>query len=53
MLRQSEAFRQALEALERQMRDWSGPDLQRLIQTASDARSQWSLGGGKPPQTVR
>jgi len=53
VLRQSEAFRHALDALERQMRDWSGPDLQSLIQTASDARSQWSLGGGKPPQTVR
>ena len=53
VLRQSEAFRHALEAMERQMRDWSGPDLQSLIQTASDARSQWSLGGGKPPQTVR
>jgi prephenate dehydrogenase len=53
VLRQSETFRHALEAMERQMRDWNGPDLQRLIQTASDARSQWSLSGGKPPHTVR
>jgi prephenate dehydrogenase len=44
VLRQSEAFRQSLEALERQMRDWNGPALQQLIQEASDARSGWQLG---------
>jgi prephenate dehydrogenase len=48
ILKQSEAFRQALEGLERQMRDWNGSNLQTLIQTASDARSQWQLGA-KPP----
>jgi prephenate dehydrogenase len=48
ILKQSEAFRQALEVLERQMRDWNGSNLQTLIQTASDARSQWQLGA-KPP----
>jgi prephenate dehydrogenase len=44
VLRQSEAFRQSLEAMERQMRDWDGPALQQLIQQASDARSAWQLG---------
>ena len=48
MLRQSEAFRLALEELERQMRDWNGPELQNLIQNASDARSGWQL----PSQAV-
>ncbi|WP_374316743.1 prephenate dehydrogenase [Aquabacterium sp.] len=45
VLRQSEAFRAALEQMERQMRDWSGQSLQELIQTASDARSLWSQQG--------
>jgi prephenate dehydrogenase len=48
ILKQSEAFRHALELMERQMRDWNGPALQELIQSASDARSQWHLGP-KPP----
>jgi prephenate dehydrogenase len=48
VLRQSEAFRQALEAMERQMRDWNGPELQQLIQKASDARVQWQLAGSRP-----
>ncbi|WP_290868797.1 prephenate dehydrogenase/arogenate dehydrogenase family protein [Aquabacterium sp.] len=48
ILKQSEGVRQALELMERQMRDWNGPELERLIQSASDARSQWTLGG-KPP----
>jgi prephenate dehydrogenase len=50
ILKQSEAVRQSLEQMERQMRDWNGPALQDLIQTASDARSQWHLGP-KPPAT--
>lgn len=45
ILKQSAAFREALEHLERHMRDWNGGPLQNLIQTASDARSQWQLGG--------
>ncbi|TAK93364.1 MAG: prephenate dehydrogenase/arogenate dehydrogenase family protein [Aquabacterium sp.] len=44
VLKQSEAFRNALEQMERQMRDWNGPTLQEQIQSASDARSQWQLG---------
>jgi prephenate dehydrogenase len=44
VLRQSEAFRLSLEALERQMRDWNGPALQNLVQNASDARAGWQLG---------
>jgi prephenate dehydrogenase len=50
ILKQSEAFRHALEQMERQMRDWNGPALQSQIQSASDARSQWHLGS-KPPAT--
>jgi prephenate dehydrogenase len=45
VLKQSEAFRHALEQMERQMRDWNGPALQNQIQSASDSRSQWQLGG--------
>ncbi|HEX5313042.1 prephenate dehydrogenase [Aquabacterium sp.] len=48
ILKQSAAFREALEHLERNMRDWNGGPLQSLIQTASDARSQWQLGGKTP-----
>ena len=44
ILKQSEAFRQALEQMERHMRDWNGSALQEQIQAASTARSQWSLG---------
>ncbi len=43
VLRQSEAFRAALDAMERSMRDWSGEALEQQIQSASSARSQWSL----------
>ena len=43
ILRQSEAFRGALEELERQMRDWNGPALEALIDAASASRSQWQL----------
>lgn len=45
ILKQSAAFRDALEQMERQMRDWNGGPLQSLIQSASEARSQWHLGG--------
>ena len=45
ILKQSEAFRHALEQMERHMREWNGPALQEQIRSASDARSQWSLGG--------
>ena len=51
VLKQSAAFRQALDVLEAQMRDWNGADLQRMIEVASGARSQWQLNpapGGKP-----
>ncbi|MEY4427492.1 MAG: hypothetical protein RLZZ182_181 [Pseudomonadota bacterium] len=43
VLRQSEAFRAALDAMERSMRDWNGETLEQQIQSASAARSQWSL----------
>jgi len=54
VLRQSEAFRLSLEALERQMRDWNGSALQNLIQQASDGRAGWQLGApvpAAPPKT--
>ncbi len=44
VLKQSEAFRHALDQMERQMRDWNGSALQEHIQSASSARSQWQLG---------
>ena len=43
ILRQSDAFRRALDELERQMRDWGGPALETLIESASTSRSQWQL----------
>jgi len=55
VLRQSEAFRLSLEALERQMRDWNGSALQNLIQQASDGRAGWQLGApvpAAPPKTT-
>lgn len=50
ILKQSEAFRAALESMERHMRDWNGEALQQQIQSASDARGQWTLSthGAKP-----
>uniref|UniRef100_UPI00207B3053 prephenate dehydrogenase dimerization domain-containing protein n=1 Tax=Acinetobacter baumannii TaxID=470 RepID=UPI00207B3053 len=44
VLKQSEAFRHALEQMERQKRDRNGPALEEQIQTAPEARSQWQLG---------
>jgi prephenate dehydrogenase len=52
VLKQSEAFRRALEQMERQMRDWNGPTLQEQIQSACDARSQWQLGVKSPATRV-
>ncbi len=55
VLKQSEAFRAALDAMECSMRDWSSEALQQQITSASDARTQWTLqsqgpaAGGKPP----
>ncbi len=56
VLRQSLAFRAALDALEHEMRNWNGSALEAQIQTASDARSQWTLQsspGRSGPQTQR
>jgi prephenate dehydrogenase len=43
ILKQSEAFRLALDAMERSMRDWNGEALEQQIASASNARSQWTL----------
>ena len=53
VLKQSEAFRAALDAMERSMRDWNGEALAQQIASASNARSQWTLnsqpaGANKP-----
>ncbi len=53
VLRQSEAFRQALDAMERSMRDWNGESLEQQIQSASSARSQWSLSHPAPASTPK
>jgi prephenate dehydrogenase len=47
VLKQSAAFRQALDLLETQMREWNGAELQRMIQSASDARTQWQFNPGQ------
>ena len=49
ILKQSEAFRAALDAMERSMRDWDGETLQQQIQSAADSRSQWTLSTHTPP----
>ena len=58
ILRQSEAFRAALDAMERSMRDWNGEALEQQIASASNARSQWTLNSqtaaaNKPPSGSR
>ena len=49
ILRQSEAFRAALDAMERSMRDWDGETLSQQIQSAAESRSQWTLSTHTPP----
>ncbi|MFZ5525992.1 MAG: prephenate dehydrogenase [Pseudomonadota bacterium] len=49
ILKQSEAFRAALDAMERSMRDWDGETLAQQIQSAADSRSQWTLSTHTPP----
>ena len=49
ILKQSEAFRAALDAMERSMRDWDGETLQQQIQSAAESRSQWTLSTHTPP----
>jgi prephenate dehydrogenase len=58
ILKQSEAFRAALDAMERSMRDWNGEALEQQIASASNARSQWTLNSqtaaaNKPPSGSR
>lgn len=49
ILKQSEAFRAALDAMERSMRDWDGETLSQQIQSAAESRSQWTLSTHTPP----
>jgi prephenate dehydrogenase len=49
ILKQSEAFRAALDAMERSMRDWDGETLTQQIQSAAESRSQWTLSTHTPP----
>jgi prephenate dehydrogenase len=58
ILKQSEAFRAALDAMERSMRDWNGEALEQQIASASNSRSQWTLNSqaaaaNKPPSGSR
>jgi prephenate dehydrogenase len=58
ILKQSEAFRAALDAMERSMRDWNGEALEQQIASASTSRSQWTLNSqtaaaNKPPSGSR
>lgn len=48
VLRQSEHFRAALDALQAAMRSGNAEALRSLIQRASDARAQWQLPGAAP-----
>lgn len=49
ILKQSEAFRATLDAMERSMRDWDGETLTQQIQSAAESRSQWTLSTHTPP----
>jgi prephenate dehydrogenase len=51
ILKQSEAFRLALDAMERSMRDWNGEALEQQIASASNARSQWTLSSQSAAST--
>jgi len=51
ILKQSEAFRLALDAMERSMRDWNGEALEQQIASASNARSQWTLSSQNAAST--
>lgn len=42
ILKQSAAFRGALDEMERSMREWNGEALEKQITTASQVRSQWT-----------
>jgi len=42
ILKQSAAFRGALDEMERSMREWNGEALEKQITTASNVRSQWT-----------
>ncbi len=44
VLKQSQAFRECLDTIERHMRNWDSEGLQNAIVSASHTRSQWSLG---------
>ena len=51
ILKQSEAFRLALDAMERSMRDWNGEALEQQIASASTSRSQWTLSSQSAAST--
>ena len=51
IIKQSEAFRLALDAMERSMRDWNGEALEQQIASASTSRSQWTLSSQSAAST--
>jgi prephenate dehydrogenase len=48
VLKQSQRFRQSLDALEQVMHAGNGPALQELLRVASEGRGKWQMGTPKP-----
>ena len=49
VLKQSQRFRQALDALEHVMREGNGDALEGLIRSPADGRANWQMGGPRNP----
>jgi prephenate dehydrogenase len=50
VLKQSQRFRQSLDALEQVVLAGNGPALEELLRVASQGRGQWQMSLPKPPQ---
>jgi prephenate dehydrogenase len=53
VLKQSQRFRQSLDALEQVMLAGNGAALQELLRVASDGRRQWQMGAPRVPPVAR
>ena len=49
VLKQSQRFRKALDALEQVMLAGNGAALQEMLRVASEGRGQWQMSTPKPP----
>jgi len=49
VLKQSQRFRHALEALEHAMREANAEALEDLIRGPAEGRAQWQMGALRPP----